>query len=65
MEVLAVEVVMDAFTLLTLEVGQPVHAQHVRVAQEIVRLKVEQRSSALGKRTLQSDQSRHVLMIFS
>ena len=52
MEVLAVEVVMDAFTLLTLEVGQPIHAQHVRVAQEIVRLKVEQRSSALGKRTL-------------
>jgi hypothetical protein len=30
--------VMDAFSLLTLEVGQPVHAQHVRVAQEVVRL---------------------------
>ena len=41
MKVLAVKVVMNALTLLTLQVSEAVHSQHVRVGKEVVVFQVK------------------------
>ncbi len=52
MKVLAVKVVMNSFTLLTLQVSESIDSQNVGVCKEIVSFKIKQGPSALGQGSL-------------
>lgn len=56
-EVLAVEMVVDAFTLFAAQVSQSIDLEHMSVCQKIVCLQVEERLPSLGKCLLETDES--------
>lgn len=59
------EVLVDAFTFLALEVGQSIDSKHMGVAQEVMGLQVEEGSASLGQSSLQTNESRNVFVVFS
>ena len=65
MEVLAVEVPVDAFSLLALEICQPVHSQNMRVWEEVMGLEVEKCATSLRQGSLQSNQTGDVFVVLS
>ena len=64
-EVLAVEMLVDAFAVLALQVVEAVDLEHVRVGQEVVVLEEEERAASLRQSALQPDEAAHVLVVLA